>query len=159
GGRAVHEEERPLDPAGERPPHLPLRGGARPAGIPRRPAWYPAGVGAPGNPEGGEMKHRRFLLAAATLLTLCTPTARADGPTRLSLQRIADKRYSAFPDLIAWRGQLYLSYREAGNHYSRDGKIRLLRSPDGTTWQLDAELNNSGQLGDLRIGHLAVSPA
>src|SRR3989442_767504 len=86
-------------------------------------------------------------------------SAPSPGPALISLQRITNQRYPAFTDVAIWRGRLYLTYREATNHDSKNGKIHLLSSPDGTIWQQEAEFGGSGSLTDERIGHLSVSPS
>jgi len=52
-----------------------------------------------------------------------------------------DGRHNAFTDLIWWRGELYLTFRSATDHMSRDGCIRILRSPDSGAWEPAAILN------------------
>jgi hypothetical protein len=51
-----------------------------------------------------------------------------------------DGRHNAFTDLTWWRGELYLAFRSATDHMSRDGRIRILRSPDGGAWEQVAAL-------------------
>jgi len=51
-----------------------------------------------------------------------------------------DGRHNAFTDLVRWRGQYYLAFRNATDHVSRDGRIVLLRSSDGRAWERVASL-------------------
>jgi len=51
-----------------------------------------------------------------------------------------DGRHNAFTDLVRWRGEYYLAFRNATDHISRDGRILLLRSSDGREWEQVATL-------------------
>lgn len=66
--------------------------------------------------------------------------------------------HNAFTDLIRFQGHLYCAFREATVHgVAPDGKVRVLRSADGSAWQSAGVL--ASELGDVRDPHFAVTPA
>lgn len=57
-------------------------------------------------------------------------------------------RHNAFTALESYRGYLYCAFREGANHHSYDGKIRVIRSKDGSLWEPVALISVGGE--DLR---------
>ncbi len=75
----------------------------------------------------------------------------------LGTQKIWDQApHNAFTDLIAWKDSLYCAFREGRSHVSTDGRIRILRSTDGQTWESAALVSFQGY--DFRDAHLSVTP-
>src|SRR5690348_10048277 len=82
---------------------------------------------------------------------------RAEEPRLISVTMIWDQgKHNAFTDLIRWRDKWYCTFREADAHVGGDGKLRLLESSDGKTWQSVALLAEEGI--DLRDPHLSITP-
>lgn len=78
-------------------------------------------------------------------------------PEIVSLKQIWDQAgHSAFTDLIRFRNQWYCSFREAETHTKGDGKLRVLVSKDGESWQSAALLEEKDI--DLRDPKLNVTP-
>jgi hypothetical protein len=77
----------------------------------------------------------------------------------LSLQQLdcvwGEGEHNAFTDLCVFQGQLWLVFRQAAGHVSPRGHIVVLRSIDGNSWQLAAEIHMPDI--DLRDPKLAVS--
>lgn len=57
-------------------------------------------------------------------------------------------RHNAFTDLLRHRGAWWCAFREASEHLSDDGVLRLLVSPDGARWRPAACIARAGE--DLR---------
>jgi len=75
----------------------------------------------------------------------------------VSVKKIWDKGpHNAFTDLIRFQGKWYCSFREAEGHVTGDGRLRVLISPDGDTWESAALLSEEGL--DLRDPKLSVTP-
>lgn len=102
--------------------------------------------------------HRRFAPIALTLLLAAT--AWAATPIKLELieaKKIWDEApHSAFTDLLHFDKQIYCAFREGRGHVSTDGRIRILRSPDGDTWSSAALVSFQGY--DFRDAHLCIAP-
>ena len=64
--------------------------------------------------------------------------------------------HAAFTDLAWWNNQFVCAFREGRGHMSNDGKIRVLTSPDGASWQ-SAALVELADL-DLRDAGLSIMP-
>lgn len=79
-------------------------------------------------------------------------------PARLvEVRKVWDQApHNAFTDLIRYRGQWWLTFREASRHVSPDGAIRILVSRDGRDWQSAARLPIAER--DLRDPKLAITP-
>ena len=86
------------------------------------------------------------------------PAARAAVAMKvLSVKRIwSAGRHNAFTDLIRFKGRFLCVFREAAGHVSPDGKVRVLVSPDGSTWKSGALLSKKGQ--DLRDAKISIMP-
>jgi hypothetical protein len=96
-------------------------------------------------------------LASLMLLLVVPPAVRADNPRLVSVTKIWDQgKHNAFTDLIRWRDKWYCTFREADAHVGGDGKLRVLESTDGKTWQSAALIAEEGI--DLRDPHLSITP-
>lgn len=81
----------------------------------------------------------------------------AQVPQIVSVTKIWDRgKHNAFTDLVRWRGKWFCVFREAEGHVGGDGKLRVLESADGKTWQPAALLVEEGI--DLRDPHLSITP-
>ena len=75
----------------------------------------------------------------------------------VELNKIWDQApHNAFTDLIRWNEKFYCAFREGRGHVSTDGKIRVLESKDGGTWDSAALSELEGN--DLRDAHLSATP-
>lgn len=90
------------------------------------------------------------------VLTLLCAAAGYSAPELVSVTKIWDQgQHNAFTDLIRYRGQWFCTFREADDHVGGDGKLRVLRSRDGSRWESAALLVEEGV--DLRDPKLSVS--
>src|SRR5438067_1024294 len=99
-------------------------------------------------------------LVAALALLVPVPAAAGDAP-RLELVGGVKKvwgggRHNAFTDLARFGGRWYCAFREGDAHVGGDGKLRVLASADGETWEPVALLTEPGV--DLRDPKLSVTP-
>ncbi len=109
------------------------------------------------------MKNPVNHMVKATLLVLvsvCGPAAAAQetgGELRIiGVEKIWDRSpHNAFTDLIRHDDQWYCAFREGESHVSDDGKLRVLRSADGETWESVALMYWEG--GDIRDAKLSVT--
>ncbi len=94
----------------------------------------------------------------ALLACLFAPsTCNAEEPKLLEAVKIWDQgKHNAFTDLIRWREKWYCAFREADAHVGGDGKLRVLESADGKTWQPVGLVEEEGI--DLRDPHLSITP-
>ena len=88
-----------------------------------------------------------------------TPLFAQSGNTEFRVYKIWDKaEHNAFTDLKKYRGKFYCTFREGGGHVpwpsGLDGKIRILESKDGETWESVALLEKNDF--DLRDSKLSV---
>jgi len=94
------------------------------------------------------------------LVLLGSAWAAMAAPVQLELvevKKIWDQApHNAFTDLICWKDQLYCAFREGRGHISTDGRIRVLRSPDGQAWDSAALVTFQGY--DFRDAHLSIAP-
>ena len=79
----------------------------------------------------------------------------------LSVSRIWDQDYSAFPSIVRYNDAWYVSFREGVSHIFDEngiaaGKTRILRSTDCKRWESVALLSKEGY--DLRDPKLSVTP-
>lgn len=96
--------------------------------------------------------NRLFVIAV-----LAAAPVRAAEPELSSVEKIWDRgAHNAFTDLIRWRGQWYCTFREADAHVGGDGKLRVLQSSDGETWEPLALIAEEGI--DLRDPKLSITP-
>lgn len=93
------------------------------------------------------------------LLYICSAT-HLQGQTSENVQitKIWDKgEHNAFTDLIRFKGHFYCVFREGSGHVGgSDGKIRVIKSKDGQTWNEVALLEKKGL--DLRDAKLSITP-
>lgn len=96
---------------------------------------------------------------------LCHASLAADTPSvspslqaeLIGVQRIVDDApHSAFTDLIYWNDQFICAFRQGRGHVSTDGRIAVLASADGKTWNRIATLTLADF--DLRDASLSVAP-
>jgi hypothetical protein len=64
--------------------------------------------------------------------------------------------HNAFTDLVVWREQFYCAFREGQGHAGDIGKLRVIRSTDGVTWNSVVALEMADD--DLRDAALSVTP-
>ncbi len=98
------------------------------------------------------------VLCAALAPLLSFGAAWANAPQLVSVRRIWDAgEHNAFTDLIRFKEQWWCTFREAGGHGGGTiGKVRVIRSVDGETWESAALLDEDGI--DLRDPKLSVMP-
>ncbi len=87
----------------------------------------------------------------------CLAALSAAPPEIVSVRRIWDRAtHNAFTDLIRFQDRWYCTFREAEGHVGGDGRLRLLVSPDGETWESAALVSADGI--DLRDPKLSITP-
>lgn len=78
-------------------------------------------------------------------------------PELVTVKRIWDVgEHNAFTDLIRWKERFWCTFREAEGHVGGDGKIRVLVSESGDTWESAALIEEAGI--DLRDPKFSVTP-
>ncbi|CAN5427629.1 sialidase family protein [soil metagenome] len=79
-------------------------------------------------------------------------------PVAAETVRIWDRAsHCAFTDLVRWQDSFYCTFRESDSHvHGEDGKIRVIRSVDGQTWESTALIARPGI--DLRDPKVSVTP-
>jgi hypothetical protein len=103
------------------------------------------------------MKGRFTVAVLATFGVAATLTAAPVNLELVEVNRIWDQApHNAFTDLARWKDQFYCAFREGRGHVSVDGRIRVLRSADGKTWDSAALVSFQGY--DFRDAHLSVTP-
>ncbi len=97
-------------------------------------------------------------MTARASLVFCFAAALSAAPPQLvSVRKIWDAApHNAFTDLIRFHNVWYCTFREAEGHVKGDGKLRVLASTDGESWQPAALLAESGT--DLRDPKLSITP-
>jgi hypothetical protein len=84
----------------------------------------------------------------------------AEPPVRaeiVDVRKIWDEApHNAFTDLASYRGQWYCAFREGEAHVSPHGKLRVIRSADGETWESAGLLEHAEY--DLRDACLSEMP-
>ncbi|MCK4856101.1 MAG: hypothetical protein KAT31_17605, partial [Bacteroidales bacterium] len=74
----------------------------------------------------------------------------------LEVNKIWDQSpHNAFTDLIRHNTQWYCAFREGESHVSDDGKLRVIRSANGETWESVALMEWEG--GDIRDAKLSLT--
>jgi hypothetical protein len=98
-----------------------------------------------------------LLLAAVSVSGTVTSAQQKGEEFRiLEVKKIWDRApHNAFTDLIRHNKQWYCAFREGDGHVSDDGKLRVIRSSDGETWQPVALMEWDG--GDIRDAKLSVT--
>ncbi len=75
----------------------------------------------------------------------------------LSVEKIWNEApHNAFTSLARYKGSWYCAFREGENHVGTDGKIRVLTSRDGKTWESAALFEREGI--DLRDPSMVIIP-
>ena len=84
----------------------------------------------------------------------------ADPPVTAELvevTKIWDRaNHNAFTDLVRFNDQWYCAFREGEKHVSKEGKLRVIRSADGATWESAGLLELADY--DLRDACLSIMP-
>lgn len=103
------------------------------------------------------MPGKRFWLPTV-MLALCFSAVRAEEPRIVSVEKIWDQApHNAFTDLIRFRERWFCTFREGERHAGgQDGRIRVITSPDGRSWESAALLTTEGV--DLRDPKLSRTP-
>ena len=98
------------------------------------------------------------LLLGILVVGLCDFTRAQGVRARLiGVEKIWDHAsHNAFTDLTRWRGQWYCAFREGEHHAGDVGKLRVLVSQDGSSWESAALLGMPDY--DLRDAALSVTP-
>src|SRR5687767_7343555 len=104
----------------------------------------------------GESRNMRRAWLTLILLPIGQLAVWAGEPQLISVKRIWDQgKHNAFTDLIRFQDNWYCTFREADAHVGGDGKIRVLTSRDGETWESAALLAEEGI--DLRDPKLSIT--
>lgn len=78
-------------------------------------------------------------------------------PELVTVKRIWNAgEHNAFTDLTRWRDRFWCTFRESEGHVGGDGKIRVLSSADGDTWDSAAIIDEPGI--DLRDPKFSITP-
>src|SRR2546423_13426796 len=81
----------------------------------------------------------------------------ADKPEIISVKKIWHSgQHNAFTDLMRFDGNWFCTFRESQAHVGGNGKIRLLTSTNGESWEPIALLSEEGV--DLRDPKLSITP-
>lgn len=100
------------------------------------------------------------ILSLVVLSAGATPALSAERremPELVAVKRIWDAgEHNAFTDLVRWKDRFWCTFREAEGHVGGDGKIRVLVSVDGDTWESAALIDEAGI--DLRDPKFSVTP-
>ncbi len=81
----------------------------------------------------------------------------AAAPRLISVRRIWDQApHNAFTDLVRFQDRWFCTFREADQHVSSDGALRVIVSADGESWESAALISSPDS--DLRDPKLAVTP-
>ncbi|HEX7859721.1 MAG TPA: exo-alpha-sialidase [Verrucomicrobiae bacterium] len=97
-------------------------------------------------------------LALASIIFSASPSAAAEKPELLSVQKVWDRApHNAFTDLIQFNGRWLCAFREGNAHVSEDGTIQILSSADSTNWLPWARVTLDRT--DLRDPKLCITPA
>ncbi|SIO41251.1 hypothetical protein SAMN05444166_4493 [Singulisphaera sp. GP187] len=104
------------------------------------------------------MKRQRLPISlVVALLALGTQPLRAAEPELVSVEKIWDKgSHNAFTDLTRWHDKWYCTFRESAAHVGGNGKLRVLESSDGKTWESAALIAEDGV--DLRDPKFSITP-
>ena len=98
---------------------------------------------------------KSFVAFAAVCFAFTTFGAK---PELVSVRKIWDRAgHNAFTDLIRFQDRWFCTFREADAHVGSDGKLRILQSTNGSTWESAALLDEPGI--DLRDPKLSITPA
>jgi hypothetical protein len=99
-------------------------------------------------------------MTASWALAASASTAPAPNPDQtvlLDTRKIWDAgRHNAFTDLIRWHNRWWCTFRESEAHVGGDGRIRVITSPDGQTWESAALVAEKDI--DLRDPKFSIMP-
>ena len=99
---------------------------------------------------------KRKLFATIAAFVSLASALHAAGPEVVSVQRIWNQGpHNAFTDLIRFQDQWFCTFREADWHVGGDGRLRVLVSKEGETWESAALLAEVGI--DLRDPKLSIT--
>lgn len=100
-----------------------------------------------------------FRHGAAVVVVLAAGWAAAGPPVKLvEVRKIWDQApHNAFTDLVRYKDRWLCSFREGAGHASGEGKLRIIASAEGRTWEPQGLVEVAGQ--DLRDPKLSVTPA
>lgn len=108
----------------------------------------------------GKLRQAVLAILVVTILAWCGVTWASTlnaGLTLLNARMIyAGQPDDSFTDLVRFQDRFYCTFREAADHVSSDGKIRIISSADGNAWQPTSLIASSA--GDLRDPKLTVTP-
>ena len=97
-----------------------------------------------------------FVVLGCIILQPAFP-AELSTPAIISVQKIWNKGdHNAFTDLIRFKGKWYCTFREATNHGSSIGVVRVIESKDGNDWKSAALVSEKNI--DLRDPKLSIMP-
>lgn len=103
------------------------------------------------------MSARRPVFVVHALAWAWSGSLLAAEPELVSVEKIWDAgAHNAFTDLIRYRDAWFCTFREAEGHVGGDGRLRVLQSADGQTWQSVALVAEMGI--DLRDPKLSITP-
>lgn len=105
---------------------------------------------------------KRMLAILVAGLTVALPTFAlaaepAATPKLVESRKIWDTApHNAFTGLVRFKDKWFCAFREGQTHVAADGKLRILTSADGATWESAALI--TGKQGDLRDAKICVTP-
>jgi hypothetical protein len=106
------------------------------------------------------MKLATAAVFAFLLLFVYIDTAFAGPPVKAEIIEVTKiwnhAPHNAFTDLVRFKGQWYCAFREGDAHVSPDGKLRVIRSADGSEWESAGLLDHP--IYDLRDACLSKTP-
>lgn len=98
-----------------------------------------------------------FLWILAVYIFATSSCLAATNPEIVSVQKIWDKgEHNAFTDLIRFQNKWYCTFREATDHGSSTGVVRVIESNDGNNWRSSALVVEKEI--DLRDPKLSIMP-
>jgi len=108
----------------------------------------------------------RYLLAFCLVAGLCVPSLlAADAAAQPGEAQLVGVRmiwnqagHNAFTGLVRFKDRWYCTFREGAGHVSHDGKLRVITSADGESWESAALLAAPGPLPDLRDPKITLAP-
>ena len=98
-----------------------------------------------------------IVVIVACLFLAAPSSLRAAEPEIISVKKIWDRgEHNAFTDLIRFRDRWWCTFREAKDHGSSIGKVRVITSENGDDWTSSALVEQDGI--DLRDPKLSIMP-
>ena len=115
------------------------------------------------------MDTKSCVVVACLLAGLCSAAVSGEGAAKaeraarpkpaelIGVRKIWDAGgHNAFTDLIRYRDRWWCCFRESDAHVGKDGKLRVITSPDGERWESAALIAEPGI--DLRDPKLSLMP-